>query len=156
MYVHREKLGFPRMIFFQHWRSVHYLQHYAPVKRRYVTEMILVTLKAHARDFHSLFLNFFLHISVTNRYKTQSSQHFRKYSSNSHRYLKFSVTCRFRRKREAWLSIVTKNAGLNLALSSKLCVFGSLLAFSAKTQNQTSRFRRKRGVKLIVVGENAE
>jgi hypothetical protein len=27
----------------------------------------------HARDFHSLFLNFSSHISVTNRYKTQSS-----------------------------------------------------------------------------------
>ncbi len=27
----------------------------------------------HARDFHSLFLNFSLHISVTNRYKMQSS-----------------------------------------------------------------------------------
>ncbi len=24
----------------------------------------------HARDFHSLFLNFFLHLSVTGRYKT--------------------------------------------------------------------------------------
>jgi hypothetical protein len=55
----------------------------------------------YARDFHSLFLNFFLHISVTNRYKTQSSQHFRKYSSNSLRYSKFSITRRFRRKREA-------------------------------------------------------
>jgi hypothetical protein len=30
----------------------------------------------HARDFHSPFLNFFLHLSVTNRYKTQNSQHF--------------------------------------------------------------------------------
>jgi hypothetical protein len=60
------------------------------------------TLKGtHARDFHSLFLNFFLHILVTNRYKTQSSQHFRKYYSNSHRYSKFSITRRFRRKREA-------------------------------------------------------
>jgi hypothetical protein len=55
----------------------------------------------HARDFHSLFLNFFWHISVNNRYKTQSSQHFRKYSSNSHRYSKFSITRRFRQKREA-------------------------------------------------------
>jgi hypothetical protein len=26
----------------------------------------------HARDFHSLFLNFFLHISLTYRYKTQT------------------------------------------------------------------------------------
>jgi hypothetical protein len=35
----------------------------------------------HARDFYSLFLNFFLHLSVTNRYKTQFSQHFKKYTS---------------------------------------------------------------------------
>jgi hypothetical protein len=55
----------------------------------------------HARDFHSLFFNFFLHLSVTNRYKTQYNHHFRKYSSNSPRYSKFSITCRFRRKREA-------------------------------------------------------
>ncbi len=34
----------------------------------------------HARDFHSLFLNFFSHLSVTNRYKTQYSVHFRKHS----------------------------------------------------------------------------
>jgi hypothetical protein len=46
---------------------------------------------------------------------------------------------------------------LNLALSSELCIFGSFLAFSAKKRSQTSRFRRKRRVKkLIVVGENAE
>jgi hypothetical protein len=50
----------------------------------------------HARDFYSLFLNFFLHLSVTNRYKKQYSQHFRKYSSNSARYSKF---CRKRSKR---------------------------------------------------------
>jgi hypothetical protein len=30
----------------------------------------------HAQDFHSLFLNFFLHLSVTNRYKILYSQHF--------------------------------------------------------------------------------
>jgi hypothetical protein len=72
----------------------------------------------HARDFHSLFLNFFLHLSVTNRYKTQYRQHFRKYSSNSPRYSKFSITRRFRRKREAWLSVVAENAESNLALSS--------------------------------------
>jgi hypothetical protein len=100
----------------------------------------------HARDFHSLLLNFFLHLSVTYRYKTQSSQHFRKYSLNSHRYSKFSITRRFRRKREAWLSVVAENAELNLALSSKLCVFGSFL----------ERFRRKSGDKLRVFGENAE
>ncbi len=72
----------------------------------------------HARDFHCLFLNFFLHLSVTNRYQTQYSQHFRKYSSNSPRYSKFSITRRFRRKHEAWLSVVAENAELNLALSS--------------------------------------
>ncbi len=33
-----------------------------------------------ARDFHSLFLNFFLHLSLTNGYKTQYGQHFRKNS----------------------------------------------------------------------------
>ncbi len=72
----------------------------------------------HARDFHNQFLNFFLHLSVTNRYKTQYSQHFRKYSSNSPRYSKFSITRRFRRKREAWLSVVAEYAELNLALSA--------------------------------------
>jgi hypothetical protein len=82
------------------------------------TDCCLFCLKGtHARDFNSLFLNFLLHISVTNRYKTQSSQHFQKYSSNSHRYSKFSITRRFRRKREARLSVVAKNAELNLALS---------------------------------------
>jgi hypothetical protein len=80
---------------------------------------VTILLKGtHAQDFHSLFLNFFLHLSVTNRYKTQYSQHFRKYSSNSPRYSKFSITCRFRRKREAWLSVVAENTALNLALSS--------------------------------------
>ncbi len=34
----------------------------------------------HARDFYSLFLKFFLHLSVTNKYKTHYSQHFQKYS----------------------------------------------------------------------------
>jgi hypothetical protein len=72
----------------------------------------------HARDFQSLFLNDFLHLSITNRYKMQFSQHFRKYSLNSSRYSKFSITPRFRRKREAWLSVVAENAELNLALSS--------------------------------------
>ncbi len=110
----------------------------------------------HAWDFHSLFLNFFLHLSVTNIYKTQYSQHFRKYSWNSPRYSKFLISRHFRRKREAWLSVVAENAELNLALSSQLCVFGSFWAFSAKKRSHTSRFWRMHGVKLIVVGENAE
>jgi hypothetical protein len=38
----------------------------------------------HAQDFHSLFLNFFLHLSLTNRYKRQYGQHFRK------KFLKFA------------------------------------------------------------------
>jgi hypothetical protein len=54
------------------------------------------------------------------------------------------------------LSVVADNAELNLALSSQLRVFGSFRAFSAKKQSQSSRFRRKCGVRLIVVGENAE
>jgi hypothetical protein len=32
----------------------------------------------HARDFHSLFLTFFLHYSLTNRYLTQYNQHLKK------------------------------------------------------------------------------
>jgi hypothetical protein len=71
----------------------------------------------HARDFHRQFLNIFLYLSVTYRYKTQFSQHFRKYSLNSPSYSKFSISPRFRRKREARLSIVAENAELNLALS---------------------------------------
>ncbi len=43
--------------------------------------------------------------------------HFQKYSSNSYRYSKFSITRRFHRKREAWLSVVAEKAELNLALS---------------------------------------
>jgi hypothetical protein len=86
---------------------------------RLCSPLALAALKGtHARDFHSLFLNDFLHLSVTNRYKTQFSQRFRKYSLNLPRYLKFLITPRFRRKREAWLSVVAENAELNLALSS--------------------------------------
>jgi hypothetical protein len=96
--------------------------------RRFLRKTLILNLSllkgTHARDFHSLFLNFFLQLSVTNKYKTQYSQHFRKYSSNSPRYSKFSITRRFRRKRKAWLSVVAGNTELNLALSSQLCVFG--------------------------------
>ncbi len=93
----------------------------------------------HARDFRSLFLNLFMHLSITNRYKTQYNQHFRKSSSNSSRYSKFfyhspispkarSIAERCRRKRRVKFSVVFV----------------------------TVRFQRKRGVKLIVVGENGE
>ncbi len=99
---------------------------------------------------------FFLHLSVTNRYKTQYSQHFHKYSTNSPRYLKFSITYSFCWKCEAWLSIVAKIAELNLALSSELCVFGLFWAFLTKKRSQTSHFPQKHRVKLIVVSENAE
>jgi hypothetical protein len=46
----------------------------------------------HARDFQSLFLNFFLLLLVTNRYKTQYSQHFQKHSSNSPDIKSVSIT----------------------------------------------------------------
>ncbi len=95
------------------------MQHVLVHAALFMLHVLAACLKGtHARDFHSLFLNFFLHISVTNRYKTQSSQYFRKYSSNLHRYSKFSITRCFRRKREAWLSVVAENAELNLTLSS--------------------------------------
>jgi hypothetical protein len=106
----------------------------------------IVHLKGtHARDFHILFLNFFFHISVTNRYKTPSSQYFRKCSSNSHRYSKFSITRRFRRKREAWLSVVAENVELHLRCFRN-CAFS----------DRFERFRQKSGVKLCVFGESAE
>jgi hypothetical protein len=79
----------------------------------------------HAQDFHCKFLNFVLHLSVTNKYKTQYSQHFLKYSTILPRYSKFFITPSFCRKREAWLSVVAENRELNLALSSELCVFES-------------------------------
>jgi hypothetical protein len=66
------------------------------------TYTVNVLLKGtHARDFHSLFLNLILHLSNTKRYKTQYNQHFRKSSSNSPRYSKFSITHQFPRKRKA-------------------------------------------------------
>ncbi len=99
----------------------------------------------HEREFRSLFIIFFLLISITNRYKTQYSKHFWKYSWNSPRYLKFSITPRFRWKHKAWLNIVAKNAGLNLALSS-YCAF----------LERFEHFRRKSRVKLNVFGESAE
>ncbi len=74
--------------------------------------------------------------TYANRYKTQYSQYFQKYSSNSPRYSKFLITRRFRRKREAWLSVVAENAELNLAL---LSVFSekaeSNFVFSAKARS---------------------
>ncbi len=101
-----------------------------------------------ARDFHSLFLKLFLHLSVTNIYKTQYSYHFRKYSSNSPRYSKFSITRRFRRKRKAWQSVVAENTELNLVLSSHRYEDNAKfnVAFSATTLSHASRFRQKRGV----------
>ncbi len=51
------------------------------VGKRGITENTDSILKGtHARDFHNVFLNFFLNLLVTNRYKTHYSQHVRKYS----------------------------------------------------------------------------
>ncbi len=101
----------------------------------------------HARDFHSLFLNFFLHLSVTNRYKTQYSQHFRKYSSNSPRYSKFSITHRFSLKARSMAEHCRQKHGVKLSVVFVTVRFGLFWAFSAKKQSQNLCFWRKRGVK---------
>jgi hypothetical protein len=54
---------------------------------------------------------------------------------NSPRYLKVSITLRFHQKRIAKLSAAAKNEKWNLALSSKLRIFSSYHAFSAKIRS---------------------
>ncbi len=79
---------------------------------------IFPTLKGHIHKIFIVCFKTFFASSISNRYKTQDSQHFRKSSSNSPRYSKFLITPSFHWKREALLSIVAKNAELTSALSS--------------------------------------
>jgi hypothetical protein len=55
----------------------------------------------HTRDFHSKFLTFSYH-PITNRDPAHYIEHFQKSALNSPRYLRVSITTRFRRKHLAW------------------------------------------------------
>jgi hypothetical protein len=109
--VHFHVVNTPEYVHAMHNRTVHAYTVGVTLKKKKNAELndksylyfekINGVKGTHARDFHSLFLNLFLHLSITNRYKTQYNQHFRKSSSNSPRFSKFSITPRFRQKREA-------------------------------------------------------
>jgi hypothetical protein len=79
----------------------------------------------HAQEFYILFLILFLPLSITNRYKKQYSQQFRKSSSNSPRYRNFQSLTIFAQKQVAQLGVVAENVERSLELSLKLCVTGS-------------------------------
>ncbi len=106
----------------------------------------------HARDFHSLFLNFFC--IFQSLIKMQYNQHFQKSSSNSPRYSKFwslpifakarNRTEHCRQKLRVKFSIVFVTVRFRIVLS----------AFSKKVES--SLLRRKSEIKLIFVGEDAE
>jgi hypothetical protein len=126
----------------------------------------------HARDFHSLFVHLFLHLSNTNRYKTQYNQHFWNFRSlpdfaesakhnlalSAKRGVKFSVvfvTVRFR----IVLSVFSEKGESNFAFSAKarsswrkrrvkLCAFGSIKHIQRRSG--ITRFRRISGVKRSV------
>ncbi len=80
--------------------------------------MDFITLQVHMHDiFIVCFLTYFCYFQSLIDTK-RNIANIQKYSSNSPRYSKFSITPRFRQKYEAWLSVVAKNAELNLELSS--------------------------------------
>ncbi len=79
----------------------------------------MVSLKVHMHEifivcFETSFCMFYLLIGT----KRSMAKIYEKILINSHRYSKFSITPRFRQKREAWLSVVAENVTVNLALSS--------------------------------------
>jgi hypothetical protein len=72
----------------------------------------------HARDFHSLFLDFFCIFRSLIDTKRSTANIFEKIFFKFAQIFGLSITPHFRRKREAWLCVVAENAELNLALSS--------------------------------------
>ncbi len=100
----------------------------------------------HARDFHILFLNFILHLSLTNRYKTQYGQHFRKNSLKFTQIFKVCDNSPFSPKARSMAECCRQKCNVKLSgvfvsvcFRSVLSVFGekaeSNFAFSAKAQS---------------------
>ncbi len=110
----------------------------------------------HAWDFQSLLQNFFgTFQSLTDTKQSTDNQHFRKISFEFAQIFKICYYSLFSPKACSMNKRCRRKLGVKLSIfSSQLCVSGLFWAFLAKKWSQTLHFWWKRGVKLIVVGEN--